>query len=70
MFVTANPERAKNDLIDNNGIGHMLCIKYIIKITKFIIIILHVSFTVGMMWMIVCKFIEDFVQDVSYYHIF
>ena len=69
-FVIENPEKATNDLIDNNGIEGMLFIKYVLKIFKFIIIIIHISFTVGMMWMIMCKFIEDFIHNANYIDIF
>jgi hypothetical protein len=69
-FVIENPIKAMDDLVDKNGIEGMLLIKYILKIMKFSFIIVHISFTVGMMWMIVCKFIEEFIHNVSYHEFF
>ena len=61
-----NQELAHNNLIDNNGIGILLYTKYFIKITKFMIIIFHISFIVGMSWLIICKIDEDFIKDIDY----
>lgn len=65
-----NPKLANNKLIDNNKIGQLLFIKYFIKILKFMIIIMNISFILGMCWLILCKFVEDFVQGVHYFGIF
>lgn len=63
-------EYITNEYIDYNSIGKMLFIKYTLKITRFIFIILHISFTVGMMWMLMCKFVEDFIHGVEYAELF
>lgn len=65
-----NEKLANNILIDNNSIAEVLFIKYFLKLIKFVIIILNVSYILGMMWLIMCKFIEDFVYDVSYEEMF
>lgn len=57
-------------MIDNNSIEDVLFIKYFLKLIKFVIIILNVSYILGMMWLIMCKAIEDFVYDVKYEEIY
>lgn len=69
-FVDRNPELASNTLIDNNKIGQLLYIKYFIKISKFVIVIVNISFIVGMCWHILCKFVEDFVHGAEYKGLF
>ena len=69
-LVANNDKLANNIVIDNNSIEEVLFIKYFLKLIKFVIIILNVSYILGMMWLIMCKAIEDFVYDVKYKEMF
>jgi hypothetical protein len=55
-----------NKEVNNNKIETILLISYSLKIFKLIIIILNLSYIVGMSWLIICEFNEDFILDVQY----
>ena len=53
-----------NKLIDNNKIETILIISYSLKTFKLVIIILNMSYIVGMSWLIICEFTEDFILGI------
>ena len=60
-----DPSLANDTLADHNKVHQQLNIKYILKITKIVVVILNFSFLLGMFWYIMCKLIED-VFDLDY----
>ena len=56
-----------NDKIKNNTkIEQMLMVKFTLKIFKLILVILNSSYLLGMIWLIWCQIIEDFILDVDF----
>ena len=69
-LANKDSELARNIYIDNNKIEEILIIKYMFKIMKFVIIIVHISFIVGMGWMILMGTIEDFWFNIDYTEVY
>jgi hypothetical protein len=53
-IVRDDPELAKDNLIDNNNIMVILTIGYLFKTFKIVIVILGVSYFIGIFWYIYC----------------
>ena len=65
MIENDDPE-ALSRLADNTYIKEILMCSYILKTIKQIIIIMNVSYFVGMFWWILCVFEEDYVYEVNF----
>lgn len=53
-----------NDILkDNNNIQGILFISYSLKISKLVIIILNITYLIGMFWLILQEFLFDYVMD-------
>lgn len=64
-IIQNDPDLAENSDLDNNNIMLILMISYFFKTFKLVIIILTVSYFIGIMWFIFCdltktKFPADF----------
>ena len=53
-IIKYDPELAKNNEIDNNNIMKILRIGYLFKTFKLVVIILSVSYFIGIFWYIFC----------------
>ena len=65
MIENDDPE-ALSRLADNTYIKEILMCSYILKTIKQIIIIMNVSYFVGMFWWILCVFEEDYAYGVNF----
>jgi len=65
MIENDDPE-ALSRLADNTYIKEILMCSYILKTIKQIIIIMNVSYFVGMFWWILCVFEEDYTYGVNF----
>ena len=59
-IIKNDPARANNMLEDNNNITTLLMIYYAVQITRLVLIILNVSFFLGIFWYITCDLMRDF----------
>ena len=50
---------------DNNKIEEILCVSYILKTMRLVVILINISFLTGVFWLMMCEFIQDFVYDVD-----
>lgn len=53
-IIKNDPELAENSDLDNNNIMLILMISYFFKTFKLVVIILTVSYFIGMVWYIYC----------------
>ena len=53
-IIASDPELAENSDLDNNNIMIILMISYFFKTFKLVVIILTVSYFMGMLWWIYC----------------
>ena len=64
-IVENDEELANNREIDNNNIEEILIISYVLKIFKLIVVIMNITYLIGMIWMILCELIADFYMDIE-----
>ena len=64
-IVENDKELANNREIDNNNIEEILIISYILKIFKLVVVIMNITYLIGMFWQILCEFIADFYMDID-----
>ena len=57
---------ANDKLSNNNKIEEVLLFKFALNIFKLILLILNSSYLLGMLWLIWCQIIEDFVLDAEF----
>ena len=65
-IIATDPELAENSDLDNNNIMIILMISYFFKTFKLVVIILTVSYFMGMLWYIFCDLTSNenlFSQD-------
>lgn len=60
-----DPEYA-NSMFAENYIAIALNITFIIKIALLSLVIMNISYVCGMMWLIMCQCVEDFIHGVDY----
>ena len=58
--IDKNPSLATNLYIDSNKIEELLVLSYILKIFKLVIIIMNLSYVVGVFWLVLCEAVYDF----------
>lgn len=58
--IDKNPSLATNLYIDSNKIEELLVLSYILKIFKLVIIIMNLSYLVGVFWLVLCEAVYDF----------
>lgn len=61
-----NPKIAFDKLEDHNKVEYILYINFTLKTIKLIIIIFNFSYFFAMVWVMCCKGVEDFVNNVDY----
>jgi hypothetical protein len=61
-----DPKFGSNKYISNNMIGESLIIKFTLTIFEQILVVINTSYIIGMLWLILCEFVEDFVLDADY----
>lgn len=66
-LVKEKPELANDINADNNSIEEVLQISYSLRILKLVVIILNISYLIGLMWLIMCDCMNDFVFDMDRY---
>jgi hypothetical protein len=52
---------------ESTSIGKILAISYTLKTCKLVIIILNISYLCGVLFYVLCEFVEDFVEDIEIY---
>jgi hypothetical protein len=67
QYIIDNDNQLANDCdVDNTGIGEILAISYTLKTLKLIIVILNISYICGIMFLVVCEAVDDFVYDLDF----
>jgi hypothetical protein len=64
--VYNNPKLADNKYLSNNMIDESLMIKFGLRFFEQILVVLNISYLIGMLWLILCEAVEDFILDVDY----
>ena len=65
-IIDTDPELANDSDVDNTGIGQILAISYTLKTLKLVIVILNVSYITGIMFLVLCEFVDDFIYDLDF----
>jgi len=66
LYIVENDkELANNREIGNNNIEEILIISYTLKIFKLVVVILNITFLIGMFWRILTEFEADFILDID-----
>lgn len=65
-IIDTDRELANDCDIDNTGIGELLKISYTLKTLKLIIIILNTSYITGILFMVLCEGVDDFINDIEF----
>jgi hypothetical protein len=69
-FIIDTDMDLANDMdIDNTGIGEILFFSYTLKTCKLVIVLLLVSYFTGVMFLVLCEGIDDFVYDLDFGHL-
>lgn len=59
-------EFANNRIESKNNIETILFISYGLKTLQLTVVILNISFILGMLWIIMCQGVEDFIHNVDF----
>jgi hypothetical protein len=57
---------AENNLVCNNMIDESLLIKFSLTIFEQILVVINLSYIIGMLWLILCGVVEDFVLNTHF----
>ena len=61
LYVIEKKPDLSNDFNqDNNNIGVILAISHLVKSFRLVVIIFNFSYFIGMLWIIICQYYEDF----------
>jgi len=64
-IVENDEELANNREIDNNNIESILLASYGLKIFKLVVVIMNITYLIGLCWYIICELIADFYMDID-----
>jgi hypothetical protein len=67
-IIETDIELANDCDIDNTGIGEILVFSYTLKTCKLVIVILLTSYFTGVMFLVLCEGVDDFVYDADFGH--
>lgn len=65
-LIISNPEVAHNRVYNYIQIEKLVCISFLLKILKLVLVMLNLAFLLAMFWYTGLKFVEDFVYGVDY----
>ena len=66
MKIKEDLKFANDKINNNNKIEEVLLFKFTLKIFKLVILILNSSYLLGMLWLVWCQFIADFILDADF----